>query len=115
LQSASPSSGSVTATPEIWNKALVSARDKLYSYTRARPPSRTLVDPLAAFIENLDGGYEKAVNAAAAAAEKTKDIEAKAGRSAYVDSALLTKERVADPGAWGVREILLAMFNITQT
>jgi dihydroxyacetone kinase len=50
-----------------------------------------------------------AVQAAAAAAEATKDVDAKAGRSAYVDSAVLKRERVADPGAWGVKTILEAL------
>ncbi|KAF7303561.1 Dihydroxyacetone kinase [Mycena indigotica] len=98
-----------TATPELWATALTSALKKLYTYTRARPPSRTLVDPLAAFVESYDKGFSEAVKAAAAAAEHTKDVDAKAGRSAYVDSALLTREKVADPGAWGVKTILEAI------
>lgn len=102
---------SAEATDEIWNKALEAALAKLFSYTRARPPSRTLVDPLAAFIQSLNEGYPTAVKKASDAAEKTKDVQAKAGRSAYVDSSLLTKERVADPGAWGVRAILEALLN----
>ncbi|KAF8891150.1 Dak1 domain-containing protein [Mucidula mucida] len=89
-------------TDEIWKKALVDALAKLYTYTRARPPSRTLIDPLAAFVENLGQGFP-------ALSRHTKDVEAKAGRSAYVDSSLLTKERVADPGAWGVKVILQAL------
>ncbi|KAG6838845.1 hypothetical protein C0991_007958, partial [Blastosporella zonata] len=40
-----------------------------------------------------------AVSAAAAAAERTRDIEAKAGRSAYVEGDRLRKKKVTDPGA----------------
>ncbi|KIY51925.1 dihydroxyacetone kinase [Fistulina hepatica ATCC 64428] len=100
------------ATPETWTKALTYALDKLYSYTRARPPSRTLVDPLAAFITPLASStdFVSAVKAASAAAEGTRDIEAKAGRSAYVEGDRLKKERVADPGAWGVKTILETLF-----
>ncbi|KAF8074735.1 dihydroxyacetone kinase [Lyophyllum atratum] len=106
----SHATGSATVTPEAWSKALTHALQKLYTYTRARPPSRTLVDPLAAFVETLAQNTGRdaaaAVKAAADAAEKTKDVEAKAGRSAYVEGARLKEERVADPGAWGVKTIL---------
>ena len=96
-------------TSEGWGQALVTARDKLYTYTRARPPSRTLVDPLAAFIEtykDTQGNYFASVKAAAEAAEATTDVDAKAGRSAYVENARLKMERIPDPGAWGVKIIL---------
>ncbi|KAK0481357.1 dihydroxyacetone kinase [Armillaria novae-zelandiae] len=94
---------STTVTDDIWKSALSDALAKLYTYTRARPPSRTLIDPLAAFITNVGQGFPSAVKDASDAAEYTKNVKAKAGRSAYVDSSLLTKEQVPDPGAWGVR------------
>ncbi|KAF8215609.1 dihydroxyacetone kinase [Mycena galopus ATCC 62051] len=109
LQSAAGSTPTSTATPELWGTALSAALNKLYTYTRARPPSRTLVDPLAAFVGAFNGGFAEAVKAAAAAAEHTKDVEAKAGRSAYVDTAVLSREKVPDPGAWGVKTILEAL------
>jgi len=65
---------------------------------------------LAGFIQSLGQGYTSATRAAVAAAEKTKELDAKAGRSAYVDSSILTKEQVPDPGAWGVKTALEAMF-----
>ncbi|KAF7347155.1 Dihydroxyacetone kinase [Mycena venus] len=106
----SAASGSSTATPELWGKALSAALTKLYTYTRARPPSRTLVDPLAAFVDTFSkGDFAEAVKAAGAAAEHTKDVDAKAGRSAYVDAGVLTREKVPDPGAWGVKTILEAL------
>ncbi|KAK0466143.1 dihydroxyacetone kinase [Desarmillaria tabescens] len=101
---------STTVTDDIWKLALSDALAKLYTYTRARPPSRTLIDPLAAFITNVGQGFPSAVKEASDAAEYTKNVKAKAGRSAYVDSNLLTKEQVPDPGAWGVRAILQALF-----
>ncbi|KAF9025433.1 hypothetical protein BDZ89DRAFT_1040587 [Hymenopellis radicata] len=61
---------------------------------KARLPSKTLIDPLAASVENLRQGFPAAVKSAAVAAEYTKDIEVKAGRSMF-----LTKEYVADSGA----------------
>ncbi|KAJ6479293.1 dihydroxyacetone kinase [Mycena vitilis] len=104
LQSASITTSTTTATPELWAAALAAAPDKLYTYTRARPPSRTLVDPLAGFIDSF-GGFDfepdaGAVAAVRAAAEHTRDVDARAGRSA---------ERVPDPGAWGVVVILEAL------
>lgn len=41
-------SESKTASSAVWAKCLESALNQLYNYTRARPPSRTLVDPLGA-------------------------------------------------------------------
>ena len=91
-----------------WSGALDFALKKLYTYTRARRPSRTLIDPLSAFVESFvsGGNLAGAVGAAATAAEQTKDVEAKAGRSAYLESESL---KVADPGAWGVKLILEAL------
>ena len=94
------------ASAKIWTTALTSTLAKLYTYTRARPPSRTLVDPLAAFVETFkQGSFASAVKAAQDATEATKKLEAKAGRSAYVGDALKDKS-IPDPGAWGVKIIL---------
>ncbi|KAG2366864.1 hypothetical protein BDR07DRAFT_1373204 [Suillus spraguei] len=109
LAQALAKSSSSTATQEVWCTALEAALGRLYTYTRARPPSRTLVDPLAAFISALSSGLAAAVKAAGEAAEGTKDIDAKAGRSAYVDSTKLKAEHVADPGAWGVKVVVEAL------
>jgi dihydroxyacetone kinase len=101
-----------TTTQEVWAAAMGTALDTLYNYTRARPPSRTLVDPLAAFVEALQqpaASLEQAVRRAADAAEHTKELEAKAGRSAYVEGDRLRDQAVPDPGAWGVKVILEAI------
>ena len=109
LQS-SASEGISTVNPGLWSKALTAALERLYTYTRARPPSRTLVDPLQAFVEALSSSpnvdFPAAVKAAGEAALKTRDLTAKAGRSAYVEGDRLKQERVPDPGAWGVKAIL---------
>lgn len=71
--------------------------------TRARPPSRTLVDPLEAFVTSLPSkGLSGAADDAHAAADKTKELVAKAGRGAYVNQEDLKKREVPDPGAWGI-------------
>jgi triose/dihydroxyacetone kinase / FAD-AMP lyase (cyclizing) len=108
FQSQAIPSGS-TVTDEQWKTALSLAKKKLYSYTRARPPSRTLVDPLAAFIDGVEQqglSFADAVKDAARKAEDTKNLQAKAGRSAYVESDTLSREQIPDPGAWGVKTIL---------
>lgn len=68
------------------------------------------MDPLEAFVQRLGASQgadlKGAVEQAAAAALKTRDLEAKAGRSAYVEGDILRNERVPDPGAWGVKAIL---------
>ncbi|KAH8093308.1 dihydroxyacetone kinase [Cristinia sonorae] len=99
---------STQANLNLWTASLTSALTKLYTYTRARPPSRTLVDPLDAFITTVSDKKDLvvAIQAAADAALQTRDLEAKAGRSAYVEGDRLRTERVPDPGAWGVRTIL---------
>lgn len=93
-----------------WSGALDFSLNRLYTYTRARRPSRTLVDPLSIFVESFVSkkNLAEAVDVAAVAAKQTKDVEAKAGRSAYVESESL-KGKVADPGAWGVKLILEAL------
>jgi dihydroxyacetone kinase len=93
-----------------WSRALAHALATLYQYTAARSPSRTLIDPLSAFTDHFSssGGqdFTGAVAAALSAAERTRDIEAKAGRAAYVGQEALKEANVPDPGAWGVVKIL---------
>ena len=69
-----------------------------------------MIDPLSSFVEGYVSGknLDEAVGVAVIVAEQTKDLEAKAGRSAYVESESLTG-KVPDPGAWGVKLILEAL------
>jgi triose/dihydroxyacetone kinase / FAD-AMP lyase (cyclizing) len=106
LQSSDIDGESRVATKDLWVRALTTALAKLYSYTRARPPSRTLVDPISAFVEAMPLDFDDAVAAARDAAEATRGMDAKVGRSAYVDVDRLRKQRIPDPGAWGVKIIL---------
>ncbi len=107
LQARLTNDGAAIASSD-WAYAAQFAINRFYNYTRARPPSRTLVDPLAAFIARITAGedFGKAVKAAGEAALATKDIEAKAGRSAYVEGGRLKEQQIPDPGAWGVKVIL---------
>ncbi|SCZ90153.1 BZ3500_MvSof-1268-A1-R1_Chr1-3g01807 [Microbotryum saponariae] len=101
--------GENKATNEVWARALELALNTLYNYTLARPPSRTLVDPLAAFIITFGSdpaNFDNAFNQAQEAAEATRALVAKAGRAAYVDQDKIEKANVPDAGAWGVLKIL---------
>ena len=102
-------SNDTSLTLRVWTEALQIAISKLFTYTRARPPSRTLVDPLVAFVQELEesGNLNSAVSQAAKAAENTKNIEARAGRAAYVEKAKV--KGAMDPGALGVKVILEAL------
>lgn len=88
------------------------ALNTLYRYTRARPPSRTLVDPLSSFILTFASDPSRlshAIKAAQEAAEATRDLDAKAGRAAYVDQDKIREASVPDAGAWGVWKLLEGM------
>jgi len=109
---ATTSSGAGVVGAPDWSRAVSVAREQLYAYTRARPPSRTLVDPLAAFTDAFSADpadLRSAVEKATEAAEATRDVEARIGRSAYLGAGLLKRERVPDPGAWGVKVLLDAL------
>lgn len=100
------------AAEQDWSRGVSAALGQLYAYTRARPPSRTLIDPLATFADAFSADpsdLRTAVRKAAEAAEATRDVEARVGRSAYVEMSLLKRERVPDPGAWGIKVLLEAL------
>ncbi|GAA6039026.1 hypothetical protein JCM8097_000159 [Rhodosporidiobolus ruineniae] len=112
LIEAAKEKGSEEATPEVWARGLELALNTLYRYTRARPPSRTLIDPLSSFIltysadPTASGALEKAISAAKEAADATRDLDAKAGRAAYVNQESIREASVPDAGAWGVWKLL---------
>lgn len=139
LRSAAEKHGSKTATSAVWADALAAAKATLFEYTRgdsflttsalrprlthlfpplqARSPSRTLVDPLEAFVNafsadssDLTGAVQAAVDAAA----HTAKIDAKAGRAAYVGREELAKANVPDPGAHGVAILLQGILKSLQ-
>ncbi len=120
-------------TLHMWASAVKGALDVLYQCksvltqgkiaghhfhftdSRARPPSRTLIDPLAAFTIALQSPsldvFSHAVDQARQAAEQTKNLEARAGRGAYVNQKVLAESGVPDPGAWGVWTTLNALLS----
>ncbi|KAJ4489890.1 Dak1 domain-containing protein [Lentinula aciculospora] len=100
-----------SSTTEVdWPSALHHALTKLYTYTRARPPSRTLVDPLDAFVTSLpteETEFQNSFQKAQEAARATRGMQAKAGRAVYGGGEEGGGEM--DPGAWGVAVLLNAI------
>jgi len=109
LADATKASPGGAVTSQVWTQAASHALETLYGYTRARPPSRTLIDPLDAFVTSLKAGdgLGRAVERGSAATDQTAQIAAKAGRSAYIENKHL--EGISDPGAVGVKLILQAL------
>lgn len=105
-----------SATPAVWAAGLSHALSVLYSYTAARRPSRTLVDPLSAFTESFSRSNGIALKAAVVdatkAMEQTRYLQAKVGRAAYVEQEELEKAQVPDPGAYGVVKILQGLVSV---
>ncbi|KAF8849982.1 Dak phosphatase [Acephala macrosclerotiorum] len=91
--------------------ALKGALDSLLMYTRARLGDRTCLDCLIPFVETLkeSGEAKSALAAAEKGVESTKKLEAKLGRSSYLDES--ATRGVPDPGAYGLSMLLEGMVN----
>ncbi|CZR62493.1 uncharacterized protein PAC_12390 [Phialocephala subalpina] len=89
--------------------ALKGALDSLMMYTRARLGDRTCLDCLIPFVETLkeSGEAKKALGEAQKGVESTKKLEAKLGRSSYLDES--ATRGVPDPGAYGLLMLLEGM------
>ncbi|KAK4997253.1 hypothetical protein LTR66_003289 [Elasticomyces elasticus] len=87
--------------------ALAVALDRLLQYTQARLGDRTCLDCLIPFVRTLKetgGDAQKALEKASAGVEETKRLEAKLGRSSYLDES--ATRGVPDPGAYGLLVLL---------
>ena len=89
--------------------ALKAALEQLCKYTRARLGDRTMMDALIPFVETLSetGDVEMAVSRAGEGVDGTKTMEAKLGRSTYLDES--ATRGVPDPGAYGLLVLLRGM------
>jgi hypothetical protein len=89
--------------------ALKGALNHLLKYTRARLGDRTCLDCLIPFIETLleEGDSKKALREAEKGVEGTKKLEAKLGRSSYLDES--ATRGIPDPGAYGLLMLLEGM------
>ncbi|TYJ57598.1 hypothetical protein B9479_001680 [Cryptococcus floricola] len=92
--------GAKITSPEIWSKAAADALTTLYKCKSITYTHHT-------FIASLPSkGLSSSAEDALAAADKTKELVAKAGRGAYVNQEDLKKREVPDPGAWGIWRIV---------
>lgn len=87
--------------------ALSEAVESLKQHTGARVGDRTVMDVLLPFTETLDTSRDLgvAVEKAEGAAEGTRELKAGFGRASYVGG-VEEKEKVPDPGAWALMEIV---------
>ncbi|KAI9877252.1 MAG: hypothetical protein M1830_004433 [Pleopsidium flavum] len=94
---------------KIFPDALAAAQDHLLKYTRARLGDRTCLDCLIPFVDTLkaSGDAQEAFQKARGGVEGTKQLEAKLGRSAYLDES--ATKGVPDPGAYGLLKLLEGM------
>lgn len=101
-------SSSLAATDSV-AAALAVALEQLLNYTRARLGDRTMLDCLIPFVEVLKSGGDvsKALKEAEKGVESTKNLEAKLGRSTYLDES--ATRGVPDPGAYGLLVLLKGM------
>lgn len=90
-------------------KALKKALEELCQYTNARVGDRTMMDALIPFVDTLvmEGDVELATAKAKQGVEGTKMLEAKLGRSSYLDES--ATRGVPDPGAYGLLVLLQGM------
>jgi dihydroxyacetone kinase len=101
------------ATEETFPKALKGALEQLLKFTRARLGDRTMMDALIPFVETLEGtegDVEKALREAVKGVDGTKKMEAKLGRSTYLDES--ATRGVPDPGAYGLLVLFKGMAEV---
>lgn len=106
-------SGTASLSGEIFAKSLPFALESLYKYTAARKGDRTLIDALAPFVETMNqtnGDFAAAVEAAQAGSESTRKLAAKFGRASYVSEEEFkqfdSEGGLPDPGAVGLAALL---------
>jgi hypothetical protein len=92
-----------------FSAALKASLDHLLKYTRARLGDRTCLDCLIPFVETFKATHDsaKALSEAQKGVETTKKLEAKLGRSSYLDESVT--RGVPDPGAYGLLVLLDGM------
>lgn len=106
LSSLSQSLSGISSRTEF-PSALNASLQHLLRFTAARKGDRTLLDALIPFVDTLEGSggdWSKALEEARKGVEGTKKMEAKLGRSTYLDEK--ATRGVPDPGAYGVLVLL---------
>lgn len=105
---------------QLFAESATQALETLNRYTKARKESRTLMDALIPFVnelwsaaftdsENASNALQRALKAAKNGAEETKWMQSSFGRSTYVGSGTSEEnptEGIPDPGACGIVAIV---------
>ena len=96
----------------VFAPALTKAVNALKNHTGARVGDRTVMDVLLPFQETLESArdFEKAVREAEKAAEGTRDLKPKFGRASYVGAGG-EEQRLPDPGAWALMEMVRGLYD----
>ncbi|KAL1296848.1 hypothetical protein AAFC00_004471 [Neodothiora populina] len=97
------------ASSESVRDAVTVALEQLMKYTRAREGDRTMMDCLIPFARTFarTGDANKALEEARRGVDTTKNLEAKLGRSTYLDESAI--KGIPDPGAYGLLVLLEGM------
>lgn len=97
------------ATEKSVPLALNGALEQLMKYTKARLGDRTMMDCLIPFVDDLSksGDVKQSLQKAQEGVDGTKNLEAKLGRSTYLDES--ATRGVPDPGAYGLFVLLEGM------
>ncbi|CAG8959801.1 hypothetical protein HYFRA_00001709 [Hymenoscyphus fraxineus] len=100
---------------DIFAPALTDAVDSLKKHTGARVGDRTVMDVLIPFQETLEKQRDlgEAVLVAENAASGTKDLKPKFGRASYVGAGG-DEQKLPDPGAWALMEIVRGVYDASR-
>jgi dihydroxyacetone kinase len=100
----------------VFAPSLAQAVESLKSHTGARVGDRTVMDVLIPFAETLDQqrDFGQAVKAAEKAAEGTRDLKPSFGRASYVAATGGEEQRLPDPGAWALIEIVRGIYDASK-
>lgn len=95
--------------------SLAHAVESLKQHTGARVGDRTVMDVLLPFSETLEKERDlgKAVKSAETAAEGTRNLKPKFGRASYVGAGG-DEQRLPDPGAWALMEIVKGIYDASK-
>lgn len=94
-------------------KALKAALEQFFDYTNARLGDRTMMDALIPFVDTFadSGDVQQALKKANEGVEGTKTMQAKLGRSTYLDEK--ATQGIPDPGAYGLYVLLNGMASVS--
>jgi dihydroxyacetone kinase len=92
--------------------ALTQAVNALKNHTGAREGDRTVMDVLLPFQKTLESSrnFRKAVEEAERAADGTRNLSPKFGRASYVGAGG-EEQKLPDPGAWALMEIVKGLYD----